>query len=211
MRRHGGLGLGLSIVSHIVELHGGEITAHSDGPGLGAKFTVKLPLLPTTMDRGAPVRRHPIAGDTLAAVHLGRLDGIRVLVVDDEPSSSEALGVLFDSCGGEARIASSAAEALLVFDTWQPDVIVSDIAMPGEDGYSLIRKIRMRPARRGGLTPAVALTAFAKIEDRVTILAAGFQMYLSKPANPNELIAVVSSLVTRGGARVDGVRSGRPS
>ncbi|HEY6194142.1 MAG TPA: ATP-binding protein [Candidatus Eisenbacteria bacterium] len=207
MRRHGGLGLGLSIVRHIVELHGGEISVYSDGPGHGSKFTVKFPLLPASRERGVPVPRHPIAGDPLASVHLGRLDGIRVLVVDDESSSCEALDVLFNSCGAEARVASSAEEALLVFDEWQPDVLVSDIAMPGEDGYSLIRKIRLRSPGRGGLTPAVALTAFAKIEDRVTILAAGFQMYLSKPANPNELIAVVSSLARRRGLGVDGVLS----
>jgi signal transduction histidine kinase/ActR/RegA family two-component response regulator len=197
MRRHGGLGLGLSITRHIVELHGGEIAAHSDGAGLGARFTIKFPLLPMTREGGAPLRRHPIAGDALATVHSGRLDGIRVLVVDDEPSASEALGLLLDSCGAEARIAGSAAEALAVLEAWQPDVLVSDIAMPGEDGYSLIRKTRLLAPGRGGLTPAVALTAFAKIEDRVTILAAGFQMYLSKPANPNELIAVVGSLARR--------------
>jgi DNA-binding response OmpR family regulator len=105
------------------------------------------------------------------------------------------------------RVADSAAAALIVFDDWQPDVLVSDIGMPGEDGYSLIRKIRLRSAGRGGLTPAVALTAFAKIEDRVSILSAGFQMYLSKPANPNELIAVVGSLARRRGLGVDGVAS----
>jgi signal transduction histidine kinase/CheY-like chemotaxis protein len=207
MRRHGGLGLGLSIVRHIVELHGGEITVHSDGPGHGATFTVRFPLLPSTREVGLPTRRHPIAGDASASVHLGRLDGIGVLIVDDESSSSEALGVLFDSCGAEVRVADSAAAALIVFDDWQPDVLVSDIGMPGEDGYSLIRKIRLRSAGRGGLTPAVALTAFAKIEDRVSILSAGFQMYLSKPANPNELIAVVGSLARRRGLGVDGVAS----
>jgi signal transduction histidine kinase/ActR/RegA family two-component response regulator len=206
MRRHGGLGLGLSIVRHIVELHGGEITAESEGTGLGSKFTVKFPLLATTRQVSEPVRRHPIAGDTPAEVHLGRLDGIRVLVVDDEPSASEALMVLFNSCGAEARIAGSAAEALALFDVWQPGVVVSDIAMPGEDGYSLIRKIRLRPPQRGGGIPAVALTAYAKIEDRVTILASGFQMYLSKPANPNELVAVVASLAKgRGRGEPNGV------
>jgi CheY-like chemotaxis protein len=197
MRRHGGLGLGLSIVRHIVELHGGEINAFSDGAGLGARFTIKLPLLATARVNGEPARRHPIARDTLSTVHLRRLDGIRVLLVEDEPSASEALMVLFKACGADARAAGSAAEALVVFATWQPDVLVSDIAMPGEDGYSLIRKIRQRSPLEGGAVPAVALTAYAKIEDRVTILAAGFQMYLSKPADPNELIAVVGSLARR--------------
>jgi signal transduction histidine kinase/ActR/RegA family two-component response regulator len=194
MRRHGGLGLGLSIVRHIVELHGGEITASSEGLDLGSKFTVKFPLLATALGTG-PESRHPISRDTLTDVHsLSRLDGVRVLVVDDEPSASEALLVLFDSCGAEAQSAGSAAEALELFKVWRPHVLVSDIAMPAEDGYSLIRKIRLISREKGGRTPAVALTAYGKIEDRVTILAAGFQMYLSKPADPNELVAVVGSL-----------------
>ena len=197
MRRHGGLGLGLSIVRHIVELHGGEIIAFSDGPQQGAKFTIKFPLLATAQDASEPLRRHPIARDKLADVHLRRLDGIRVLVVEDEPSASEALLVLFQSCGADARSAGSAVEALAVLDAWQPDVLVSDIAMPGQDGYSLIRAVRQRPKELGGAIPAVALTAYAKIEDRVSILGAGFHMYLSKPADPNELIAVVSSLAKR--------------
>ena len=198
-RRHGGLGLGLSIVRHIVELHGGEITAFSEGPGLGSKFTIKFPLLATARESGETVRRHPIARDTLADLHLERLDGIRLLIVDDEPAASEALQVLFSSCGADARVAGSVTEALIMFEAWQPDALVSDIAMPDEDGYSLIRRIRLRPPERGGAIPAVALTAYAKVEDRLTILGAGFQMYLSKPADPNELVAVVSSLTKRQG------------
>jgi signal transduction histidine kinase/ActR/RegA family two-component response regulator len=200
MRRHGGLGLGLSIVRHIVELHGGEISVESDGANLGSKFLVKFPLQATAREAGEPGRRHPIAGDALADVRLARLDSIRVLIVEDEPSAREALHELFSSCGADARSACSAAEALAEFDRWQPDVLISDIAMPGEDGYSLIRKIRMREVSRGGMVPAVALTAYAKIEDRVTILGAGFQMYLSKPASPNELVAVVGSLAKRRGS-----------
>jgi signal transduction histidine kinase/ActR/RegA family two-component response regulator len=200
MRRHGGLGLGLSIVRHIVELHGGEISVESDGANLGSKFLVKFPLQATARETGEPSRRHPIAGDAIADVRLARLDSIRVLIVEDEPSAREALHELFGSCGADARSAGSAAEALAEFDRWQPDVLVSDIAMPGEDGYSLIRKIRMREVSRGGMVPAVALTAYAKIEDRVTILGAGFQMYLSKPASPNELVAVVGSLARRRGS-----------
>ncbi|MEQ1833703.1 MAG: ATP-binding protein, partial [Candidatus Eisenbacteria bacterium] len=194
MRRHSGLGLGLSIVRHIVELHGGEILASSEGEGRGSQFTIKFPVLATVREAGAPPKRHPIARDTLAELRFERLNGVRVLVVDDEPNASEALQVLFESCGAEVRTASSANEALTVFTAWPPHVLVSDIAMPGEDGYSLLRRIRARGPEQGGLTPAVALTAHAKIEDRVTILAAGFQMYLSKPADPNELVAVVSSL-----------------
>jgi len=195
-RRHGGLGLGLSIVRHIVELHGGEVTAYSAGPGLGSKFTIKFPLLATA--RGAePPPRHPIAGNGVADVPLARLDGIHVLIVEDEPTAREALLELFDSCGSIARAVASAAEAIAVLDEWRPDVLVSDIAMPEEDGYSLIRRIRLRSPERGGMVPAVALTAYAKIGDRVSILAAGFQMYLSKPTDPKELVAVVGSLARR--------------
>jgi CheY-like chemotaxis protein len=194
MRRHGGLGLGLSIVRHIVEQHGGEISAQSAGLNLGSKFTVRFPVLAASQLPSEPVLRHPIARDSLVVARLGRLDGLRVLVVDDEQNSSEALSVLFNSCGADARVAGSAPEALNMFDAWQPDILVSDIAMPGEDGYSLIRKVRLRSPQRGGNTPAVALTAYAKIEDRVSILGAGFQMYLSKPADPNELVAVIRRL-----------------
>jgi len=196
-RRHGGLGLGLSIVRHIVELHGGEITASSGGKDQGSHFTVKFPLLATAEAVGAPPRRHPAARDSLSEIRLGRLDGIRVLVVDDEPSASEALQALFASCGAQVKVADSAGDAFSLYESWNPDVMISDIAMPGEDGYSLIRRIRIRPDERGGVMPAVALTAYAQVEDRVTILAAGFQMYLAKPADPNELVAVVASLARR--------------
>ncbi|HEY2955316.1 MAG TPA: ATP-binding protein [Candidatus Eisenbacteria bacterium] len=196
-RRHGGLGLGLSIVRHIVELHGGEIFVASRGPGQGCTFTVKLPLLGTGEPTGAPWPRHPKAEDGLANVLLGRLDRIKVLLVDDEPNANEAVQALLDSCGAEVRVAGSAAQALQMLDVWRPDVLISDIAMPEEDGYALIKKIRARSARQNGDIPAAALTAYAKIEDRVSILAAGFQMYLSKPTDPSELIAVVASLAAR--------------
>jgi CheY-like chemotaxis protein len=196
-RRHGGLGLGLSIVRHIVELHGGEIVAASQGSGRGASFTVKLPLLGMGEGTGGPLQRHPRASDGLANVMLGRLDKIKVLLVDDEPNANEAVQALLDSCGAEVRVAGSAAQALQMLDVWRPDVLISDIAMPEEDGYVLIKKIRARTARQSGDIPAAALTAYAKTDDRVSILAAGFQMYLSKPADPGELIAVVASLAAR--------------
>ena len=204
MRRHGGLGLGLSIVRHIIELHGGEIVAESAGSGLGSRFTVKLPLLGTgeMTTNGRP--RHPSAGDAISHVLLRRLDKIRVLLVDDEPTANEAVQALLESCGADVRVAGSVAQAIQVFDTWKPDVLISDIAMPEEDGYMLIKKVRARTGEQGGETPAAALTAYAKIEDRVKILAAGFQMYLSKPADPSELMAVVASLASgRRGSSVE--------
>ncbi len=193
-RRHGGLGLGLSIVRHIVELHGGQITAHSDGLGRGATFRVQLPVLTS----GEPVakgrRRQPVAEESPGDVKLQRLDGARVLLVDDEPSTNEAVQALLESCGAEVQVADSARRALEVLDAWRPDVLVSDIAMPDQDGFALIREVRRRSPERGGEIPALGLTAYARLEDRVRVLSAGFQMYLSKPSDPRELVAAIASL-----------------
>jgi len=194
-RRQRGLGLGLAIVRHLVESHGGEVHAYSDGPGRGALFTVKLPLMVTIEHAKDGERRHPIAADGPPSALLSRLDGVRILVVDDEPDTNEVLQELFASCGAEVRVAASARQALEILDRWRPTVIVSDIGMPDQDGYAFIRQVREREPERGGETPAVALTAYSRVEDRVKVLMAGFQMHVAKPVDPTELVAVVASIV----------------
>jgi signal transduction histidine kinase/CheY-like chemotaxis protein len=192
-RRHGGLGLGLAIVRHLVESHGGEVTARSDGPGQGSCFTVRLPLMVTTEHVKDPARRHPVAADAMPAGALPRLDGLAVLVVDDEPDSNEMVQTLLSSCGAEVRVAASASQALAILDRWRPDVLLSDIGMPEEDGFALIHQVRERPPERGGEVAAIALTAYARVEDRIRILAAGFQMHATKPVDPIELATIVAT------------------
>ena len=193
-RRQGGLGLGLAIVRHLVESHGGEVFAYSDGVGHGSLFGVKLPLMVTVEHTKDPERRHPVAGDRELDGVLPRLDETRVLVVDDEPDANEMVQALLVAHGAEVRVAASMRQALAILDRWRPDVIVSDIGMPEADGYDLIAEVRRRPPERGGEIPAVALTAYARVEDRVKILTAGFQMHVTKPVDPTELAAVVASV-----------------
>ena len=203
-RKHGGLGLGLAICRHLAELHGGSIEAASDGPGRGATFTVFLPVLPLRRDPSVPTPARALVARPRAFSPSDALREVKVLVVDDEPDARELLTWVVAACGGIAIEASSASEALGLLASENPDVLVSDIGMPGEDGYSLIHRVRALPPEQGGKTPAVALTAYARVEDRVRVLAAGFELYLTKPVNPDDFVAVVANLV-------QSVRAARPS
>jgi PAS domain S-box-containing protein len=192
-RPYGGLGLGLAIVRHLVELHGGTVTASSAGEGQGATFTILLPLDP----RGAA----PGLIDEAASEHAGaaplppELRGLRVLVVDDQPEILELLDEVLTPCAATVIGRSSARAALAALQEQRPDLLISDIAMPEEDGYWLIRQVRDLPPAFGGQTPAIALTAYTRGEERARVLAAGFQQYLPKPVDPSELLAIVASFV----------------
>jgi CheY-like chemotaxis protein/anti-sigma regulatory factor (Ser/Thr protein kinase) len=199
-RAHGGLGLGLAIVRQLVELHGGSVSVHSEGKGQGTTFTINLPLLPVRQERASePPRVHPTARGETALTCPPELEGLRVLVVDDESDTRDLLLAVLTSCGARVTPTASAAEALERIGREQFDVLVTDIGMPGEDGYSLIEKVRMLPAERGGALPAAALTAYARMEDRVRALRSGFQMHVPKPVDPTELITVVANLAGRVG------------
>jgi CheY-like chemotaxis protein len=188
--RKGGLGLGLAIVSHIVDLHSGRVRADSAGPGQGSTFTVELPSL---MERPIPA----VAAVPGATVASPLLLGLTVLVVDDQEDARELMRVALGRCGATVVAAESTAMALEALDRCLPDVILSDLEMPGEDGYSLIRKVRARSAARGGHVPAAALTAYARTEDRVQSLRAGFHRHVPKPVQPDELAQIVASLAGR--------------
>ncbi|MCA1634436.1 MAG: response regulator [Acidobacteria bacterium] len=198
-RTHGGLGLGLSIVRQIVELHGGSVHAESEGEGQGATFVVQLPLMVMRREVEKQERRHPTAGGGLSLDCPPQLDHLRVLIVDDEEDTRDLLRAVLEQCGSEVVTAGSATEALEALEKSKPDVLISDIGMPEEDGYALISKIRALPTECGGKVPAIALTAYARTEDRVRALVAGFQVHLPKPIEPVELVAVVASLAGRTG------------
>jgi PAS domain S-box-containing protein len=184
-RPHGGLGLGLSIVRHIVELHGGKVQAHSEGPGRGAAFSVHLPvraLQQALADASAPVRQ---------------LGGVRVLVVDDDPDARESVSTALAQCGARTAAVGSAREALQMLAAFRPDVLVSDIGMPGEDGCALIRRVRSIDEHGVGDVPAVALTGYSRPEDQERALTAGFQVFVPKPVHVVELAEMVRDLADR--------------
>jgi PAS domain S-box-containing protein len=194
-RRYGGLGLGLAIVRHLVEMHGGTVQAGSAGEDRGSTFTVKIPLIAALGEIRDVERAHPTSGGSISSVPSARLDGLKVLIVDDEPDTREMLRVMIEQFGAEVRPSASSEHALEVLNGWRPDVIVSDIEMPGEDGYEFIRKVRQTEVKNGfRQVPAVALTAYARVEDRLRALSAGYQMHIAKPAEPAELAVVIASL-----------------
>jgi PAS domain S-box-containing protein len=195
-RSHGGLGLGLSIVKQLVELHGGTVRAYSEGENQGSKFVVRLPIQLKLHD--AEQRKLPgTTNGESAFFETPELHGLAILVVDDDADTGDIVRRFLTGQGASVRVASSAEQALELLDKEQPDVIVSDIGMPGTDGYELIRAIRTRDVEQGGAIPAVALTAFARGEDRKRALLAGFQSFVAKPIDPSELLVVVAMLSRR--------------
>ena len=197
-RKYGGLGLGLSIVKSLVELHGGTVFVHSDGENRGSRFTVDLPAGPMTAAGPAPTPRQP-AGlpEAPAAFHPLDLSGLKILVVDDETDARDWISHVLQACSAEVATAGSADEALQLAAAFRPHVLVSDIGMPQQDGIELLRRLRALEADLGEGFPAIALTAFAGPEDRARVLRAGFSLHLSKPIEPAALAAAVASVVPR--------------
>jgi len=199
-RRHGGLGLGLAIVKQLTELHGGSVRAKSPGEGQGSTFVVSLPITVVHEDACSPEKVRPRKHEESEFDYSATpLSGIKVLVVDDEPDARQLIHRVMTECGAEVALARSAEEAIKLIESCRPDIMVSDVGMPEQDGYDLIRRVRASVAAK--TLPAVALTAFARSEDRRRALLAGFQTHVSKPVEPAELIAVVASLVERTGTR----------
>jgi hypothetical protein len=199
-RQQGGLGLGLAIVRQLVELHGGTVHAASDGAGRGATFTIRLPIL-TAAD---PAERWSALAERRFAASMEspqprsqRLDDVHILVVDDHADGRTLTSLVLTEAGASVKAVASAREALQLLEGQRPDVLVTDIGLPEEDGYALVSQIRQHEAAHGGFLPAIALTGFARAEDRARILVAGFQVHVSKPIDPAELTAAIAAVVRR--------------
>jgi signal transduction histidine kinase/DNA-binding response OmpR family regulator len=197
-RVHGGLGLGLSIVKHLVQLHLGEVTVESEGKDQGATFIVSLPLT-SAVSTGEIENDSAIEKDAdgLPSSFSTLLEGMRILVVDDEADSRDLVSAILTRCGGQVKSCESAAEALKMFRAWKPDILVSDIGMPNQDGYTLIQKLRKQKLKLAREIPAVALTAYATDDDRARALSAGFQIHVAKPIEPENLVKSIADVAGR--------------
>ena len=196
-RKAGGLGLGLSIVRHIVEMHGGSVQASSDGEGHGATFRVRLPLMIVHSERVTEVREHPRTDRRMPLTGLGDLRGIRVLAIDDEEDALTLLRVVLETAGADVTTLQSSVNALERIDTISPHVVVVDLGMPELDGFQFIKQLRASSNASVRDVPAAALTAFARAEDRTKALQSGFEMHLAKPVDPGELVASIATLMRR--------------
>ena len=196
-RRHSGLGLGLAIVRQLVALHGGTVHAASDGEGRGATFTVRLPLArrEASAERAVTAGGHAAAALPVAGVP--PLDGLRILVVDDHADGRTLTSLMLTQAGATVQAVATVSDALQAMRTRRPDVLVSDIGLPDEDGYALIRKVREAEADREDRLPALALTGYTRADDRARSLGAGFQAYVSKPVDPAELVAAIVGVTHR--------------
>lgn len=197
-RKQGGLGLGLAVARHLVELHGGTIAAESEGLGKGSVFTVDLPLAQERRDPARAEERRREVERRQSRSGAVRLDGLHVLLVEDDDDSRKLLGTMLKRYGARVTSTKSAAEALDVFEAELPDVMISDIGMPDQDGYELIRKLRMMPPEKGGNTPAIALTGYASRKDRERALSSGYQQHMAKPIEQVDMIKAIAALVGRG-------------
>ena len=204
MRRHGGMGIGLSIVKQLVELHGGTIVVRSDGDGCGSTFTISIPVQTAISTdalerRAKPFGTSPVIPDAMPVIP--SINGLRVLVVDDEPDARRTIAAILEQYGGIVTAVASADEGLALVESESFDALLSDVAMPEEDGYSLIRRIRSHADEKSRI-PAVAITAYGRPTEREIALSEGFDEYLKKPVEPHDLISLVARLARQKAAVV---------